>query len=835
MSRRIALLVGLGLALLSLNGCKDEDTNLPFTFTLSPVSPVTGPVPIFFTLTTDGSDATVDVDVSLDDGATFTKATEANGQPNPTVLAGAPAGTQQFFHWDPVADVGPGIHRRVVIRIVGRGKDVGVVSQTPRFVVDLTDRLSALPGGPQPQLSRPLALPLPDGTVWVAGGESGGQLNGLGYRYDPVNDQLTSSTGLGSASRRVGGALLSGGQALVAGGYQISGDPSSATATLSLVAGGSQLVGQAPLQVARGAPAVAALADGRAVIVGGEVLGGGSTPAVEVLTPGAGSTVLAFNDTALARREHSATALTDGRVLVAGGFDDSGAPVARAVVIDAGVSAATAASSAMGNPRGEHAAVRLPDGRVAIVGGTTRLGEDTYALATAEIFSPDTNSFTPLPSMTRRRRGAAAVYVGGGLVVFGGGGPSGAATTAERYDFATQAWSEIAGASGTSRPDAVAMVSGNGRTIVLGGGQPPERYTPDASLTAESFSALNAVPQPRADHTATLLDTGEVLLVGGTAGVDSAVATVELVSPDATELQPRRSMRHARSGHAATLIHGQVLVLGGRDASGLVGEAEVYDSATDTWSSAGTLNTPRVDPSATALPDGTVLVAGGTDSTGAPVAQLERWNPQQRAFVLQGALTTARADHDTVLIRFGDALIGPGQGAAGPVGDVDMQVPFAGAGLFHLSGGTPRAGAALVELPRGSGLVLVTGGVDGSGTRGDLDLVDGRVTPPVFAATGRSLQVPRSGHRATSLASGVAALLAGGRNARGLATDEHEIYAITQSGSVDMGATRRPLDVYGHRPRARHTATRLRDGRVLLVGGVDDRGVVIAGAEVYEP
>ena len=89
-SRR-AVCLALGLVLLA--GCDDEDTNLPFTVVAQPASPVTGQTTIFYTLTTDGSQAKVAVDVSRDDGFTFVKATEVAGASNPILQTGVPEGT----------------------------------------------------------------------------------------------------------------------------------------------------------------------------------------------------------------------------------------------------------------------------------------------------------------------------------------------------------------------------------------------------------------------------------------------------------------------------------------------------------------------------------------------------------------------------------------------------------------------------------------------------------------------------------------------------------------------------------------------------------------------
>jgi hypothetical protein len=88
--------------------------------------------------------------------------------------------------------------------------------------------------------------------------------------------------------------------------------------------------------------------------------------------------------------------------------------------------------------------------------------------------------------------------------------------------------------------------------------------------------------------------------------------TAEVYSPATSQWHATGTMGTFRSHHAAVLLNsGKVLVVGGTDGNGgVLASAELYEPATDTWSPAGSLATARSDHTATLLGSGKVLVAG---------------------------------------------------------------------------------------------------------------------------------------------------------------------------------------------------------------------------------
>src|SRR5262245_20808027 len=107
------------------------------------------------------------------------------------------------------------------------------------------------------------------------------------------------------------------------------------------------------------------------------------------------------------------------------------------------------------------------------------------------------------------------------------------------------------------------------------------------------------------------------------------------------------SMLNARILHTATLLPGgKVLVAGG-----LIGcnpsctptnSVEIYDPATGTWRATAGMRLPRANHAAVLLRDGKVLVAGGTGAGGAVTSVSELYDPESETWSTTGSLTEAR-------------------------------------------------------------------------------------------------------------------------------------------------------------------------------------------------
>src|SRR5437667_956699 len=260
-----------------------------------------------------------------------------------------------------------------------------------------------------------------------------------------------------------------------------------------------------------------------------------------------------------------------------------------------------------------YTATLLPDGEVLAAGGGTN-GSQSYPnpyIKSAELYAPATGAWRITGSLNYVRSLHTATLLPSGKVLVAGGWPEATSTgTAELYDPATRSWT-LTGNFNARHAAHTATLLFDGKVLVAGGSHAPssaELYDPATG----TWSLTGNLTTPRYGyHTATLLFDGRVLVAGGTYNLASA----ELYNPATGTWTSTGSLHTGRSNHTATLLlNGKVLVAGGMNQSftfGALTSTELYDPATGTWTVTGDLNVPRLNHTATMLPDGKVLVAGG--------------------------------------------------------------------------------------------------------------------------------------------------------------------------------------------------------------------------------
>jgi hypothetical protein len=288
------------------------------------------------------------------------------------------------------------------------------------------------------------------------------------------------------------------------------------------------------------------------------------------------------------RADHTATLLNNGKVLFVGGYSAADQPpLTTAELYDIQAQTFTFTAGAPGTARARHTATLLPDGTVLIAGGID--GSTQQPTNVAEIYDPQTDQFTPAASpLNTARYGHTATLLNDGTVLLAGGAtdtvPT-AAASAELYT-AGSGFAPISNSMSMPRAFHTATLLNDGTVLVAGGITDP---TSDPIGTAEVYSAGNfkavtaTMSVPRALHTATLLNNGSVLFAGGgTTGLPGAPTNfADLYDPDAQIFTATGVLNTARSEHTATLLStGTVLVLGGVDNAGnTIDAAELYQPA----------------------------------------------------------------------------------------------------------------------------------------------------------------------------------------------------------------------------------------------------------------
>jgi hypothetical protein len=336
------------------------------------------------------------------------------------------------------------------------------------------------------------------------------------------------------------------------------------------------------------------------------------------------------------RGAHTATLLPDGRVLVAGGrgISNMGVPVAldSAELYDPATGIWTATGS-LTQPRAGHTATLLPSGKVLVVGG-----ESLELAGTAELYDPATGGWTPTGSFNTPRAAFAATLLATGEVLVAGGVDHSDATltSAELYDPSSGIWS-FTGDLVTGRFFQTATPLQDGRVLVVGGWTDDffqtstdraELYDPITGM----WSSTASLSLARSFHTVTRLADDKVLVAGGyrdnqvripgspgTFYVPTSLDEAELFDPVMGTWEVVGNLNGARDSHTATLLpNGEVLVAGGFNWNVrlFVGGTQLYEPTTATWMTVASLGSVRRLHTATLLPDGSVLVVGGDGPEG---------------------------------------------------------------------------------------------------------------------------------------------------------------------------------------------------------------------------
>jgi len=290
------------------------------------------------------------------------------------------------------------------------------------------------------------------------------------------------------------------------------------------------------------------------------------------------------------------------------------------------------------------------------------------------------------------------------------------------------------------------------------------------------------------------------------------------------------SLNTPRTAHTATLLpNGEVLVAGGGNATGFLPSAELYNSATGKWSVSGSMTSARGGHTATLLANGEVLVAGGISNGSSPwspscTATAELYNPFTGQWTTTGSMTKPRGNHTATLLNDGTVLVAGGLCNGGftyPDNSAELYDPSTGTWKATGNMNVARINTTAALLPNGQ--VLIAGGNSTSAGGRSAELYSNGQ----WTLTG-SLNVYRPTLTATLLPNGPVLVFGGTQ----LASDASEFY------NPANGAWKRTGQYYVAPSRSGRTLTALGTGKALVAGGyVVSNGTVtqLASAELYTP
>jgi Domain of unknown function (DUF1929)/Bacterial Ig domain/Glyoxal oxidase N-terminus/Kelch motif len=311
----------------------------------------------------------------------------------------------------------------------------------------------------------------------------------------------------------------------------------------------------------------------------------------------------------------------------------------------------------------------MADGRVLVVGGYSG-SSNPIGIANAEIFDPNTNIWTTVPSMAYRRWYPTATTLSDGRVLVTAGWQTSNHSNAgipEIYNPATNSWTQLTNANNPFETYPFIYQLSDGRVIHVGGSE-YATTTDVLDLNAQSWSVIDS----------TIVD----------------------------------------GGSASMYLPGKIIKAGSASDSQGSGPSSkttfVMDTtaASPTWTQTSSMANPRSFFNLVTLPDDTVLAVGGeTDKNGGNIANAvyaaELWSPQTQAWTTMSSMHTPREYHSTALLLPDGRVLVSGMGADfGNVPDEKTAEFFSPPYLFK--GARPVISQAPTQIQYGTNFFLAT-------------------------------------------------------------------------------------------------------------------------------
>lgn len=567
------------------------------------------------------------------------------------------------------------------------------------------------------------------------------------------------------------------------------------------------------IEQARIAHTTTLLKNGNALISGGVVRGDVFTNSLE-LYDCVGGKVIAPGAMNRERAYHTATLLNDGSVLFIGGSNSTVLPAEVYTPETGGIVEVGKTRYAYCH----HTATLLQDGKVLITGNKNH---NSKALEHAELYDPATKAFTRLKDMTAARFDHTATLLNNGKVLITGGSTGKEdLASAEIYDPVAGTFTAIPGGMKFKRSNHTATLMADGKVLIVGTVAETEIYDPQRN----TFTTGNNVVI-RSFHTATLLKDSRVMLAGGQ-GQGNLLDTVEFYGTSAG--QPEDPGTPDDDTESAPVITKQPL-----SQTVSVGESATFTVA----AKGGKLNYrwyKNNRPIANSNFNSYTLTNATTDDNGAKFSV--RVSNSISEELSEDAILNVVSDVNKPVITSFTAT--PSTIKAGQRVQL-LAVYSNGEGVIMPTGTPVSSGVPHVVVPSTDiTYTLIVTHSSGAKVSASVTVkigtptVPGTPTPTVPAAgvytNSGQMKVQRLGHTATLLGNGKVLITGGSKgNEANNILNSAELYDLSKGAFVSTGS----MSI----ARKSHVATMLKDGRILVTGGVSNAPETLDTAEIFDP